>query len=107
MGMVHKQHDFAIHAALLILKAAEFGYQVTLGDAYRDDRCAYGSPDSFHKKRLAIDLNLFRDGIYLTETKDHKPLGEYWKSIGGTWGGDFVNADGTPNPDGNHYSWGE
>lgn len=99
MGMVHKQHDFAIHAALLILKAAEFGYQVTLGDAYRDDRCAYGSKSSKHKRRLAIDLNLFKDGIYLTRTVDHERLGKWWESVGGIWGGSF--------DDGNHYEWPE
>ena len=48
------------------------------------------------KQRLAIDLNLFRDGKYLTLTSDHAPLGAYWQRLGGTWGGDFN--------DGNHYS---
>ena len=72
------------------------GFDITLGDAYRDPRCPYGRPKSLHKKRLAIDLNLFKDGVYLTSTDDHLPLGEYWESIGGSWGGRFN--------DGNHYS---
>jgi len=50
-------------------------------------------------KRLAIDLNLFKDGEYLTDTEDHRFLGEFWESLGGTWGGRW--------DDGNHYSWGE
>ena len=95
--------------ALLILHAEQLGYAVTLGDAYRDPRLhgkmgvkkAYGHRASFHKRRLAIDLNLFRDGRYLRTTKAHQPLGDYWKSIGGSWGGDF------PRPDSNHYSYGE
>ena len=51
---------------------------------------------SNHKVRLALDLNLFKDGRYLSATSDHEPLGEYWESIGGAWGGRF--------DDGNHYS---
>lgn len=97
MGMIERQHLFAVMAAKLILKAAEMGYQVTLGDCFRDDRCDYGAVNSKHKKRLAIDLNLFKDGKYLTETFDHQPLGLFWESIGGIWGGRF--------DDGNHYEW--
>lgn len=96
MTLRQKQSKFAVLAAQLILKAVELGYEVTLGDAYRDLRAAYGSPKSLHRSRLAIDLNLYRDGKYLTETEDHRPLGEWWESIGGSWGGRFN--------DGNHYS---
>jgi hypothetical protein len=82
--------------ALLILHAEQLGYEVTFGDAYRDPRCGYGLRNSLHSQRLAIDLNLFKDGAYLRSTMDHEPLGLYWESIGGTWGGRFN--------DGNHYS---
>lgn len=88
----------------LINKAKELGYQVTLGDAYRDPRLhgemgtkkGYGHPKSAHKLRLAIDLNLFKDGVFMSKTEDHQALGEWWESQGGTWGGRFN--------DGNHYS---
>jgi hypothetical protein len=81
---------------LLILYAYELGYEVTLGDAW----ATTGHIDnSFHYKRLAIDLNLFKDGKYLTKTSDHRMLGEFWESIGGTWGGRFKRKDG------NHYEW--
>lgn len=91
-----KQQRFSRMVALLILHAEKLGYGVTLGDAYRDPQVRHGNPNSLHRHRLAIDLNLFRDGKYLTSTDDHLPLGEYWESIGGTWGGRFR--------DGNHYS---
>jgi len=55
--------------------------------------------DSFHYKRLAIDLNLFYSGRYLTSTKAHQQLGEFWELLGGSWGGRWQ--------DGNHYSYGE
>lgn len=55
---------------------------------------------SFHFKKLAIDLDLFIDGVYQRSTEAHRPLGEFWISIGGIWGGDFPNGQ---NFDGNHY----
>ena len=68
------------------------GYTVTLGDAYRKgDR-------KLHGKRLAIDLNLFIEGEYKTDSESHLPLGLFWESLGGSWGGRFENRDG------NHYS---
>jgi len=82
--------------SLLILYAYQLGYEVTFGDAWARDGHRDGS---FHYKRLAIDLNLFKDGRYLRSTESHRPLGEFWESIGGTWGGRW--------DDGNHYSLGE
>ena len=99
MGIREKQSEFALNVADLIHNAFIMGYEVTLGDAYRDSRCDYGKTDSKHRLRLAIDLNLFSDGLYLETTEDHRPLGEYWESIGGIWGGRF--------DDGNHYEWPE
>ncbi len=93
-----KQRKFTKMVANLILWAYEHGYQLTLGDAWAKTGHVSGS---FHYIRLAIDLNLFKDGKWLTKTEDHLPLGKYWESIGGTWGGGF------PKPDGNHYSLGE
>ncbi len=99
------QDKFAQMVAHLILMADLMGYDVTLGDAHRNPRVfgamgvkkGYGRSQSNHKIRLAIDLNLFdKAGTYLIGTKDHQPLGEYWESIGGSWGGRFN--------DGNHYS---
>ena len=98
MSLQAKQSEFARAVALLILYANQLGYEVTFGDAWAKDGHKEGS---FHYKRLAIDLNLFYDGEYLTTTEAHQPLGEFWESIGGTWGGRFTN------PDGCHYSWGE
>ena len=82
--------------ALLILYAYELGYEVSFGDAWAKTG---HKKDSFHYRRLAIDLNLFLDGDYLKKTEDHKVLGLFWESIGGSWGGRFN--------DGNHYSLGE
>jgi hypothetical protein len=104
MTLRQKQSKFALMVTELITHAYTLGYEVTLGDAYRDPRLhgelgvkkGYGHPKSAHKNRLAIDLNLFKDGKFLGTTDDHKQLGEWWESKGGSWGGRFN--------DGNHYS---
>ena len=98
MSLGNKQRKFTLMVSDLINWACNQGYELTFGDAFAKDG---HSKNSFHYKRLAIDLNLFKDGEYLTTTEAHKPLGIYWKALGGTWGGDFKRKDG------NHYSYGE
>ena len=97
MSIRKQQVAFARMIPRLIDKAFEFGYEVTGGDLYRDPRAPYGSKSSKHRRRLAIDLNLFKHGEYLTRTEDHEELGIWWESQGGIWGGRF--------DDGNHYEW--
>jgi hypothetical protein len=93
----------------LVAKLIEFatanGYDLTWGEAWRTPEQAalnakkgVGIRNSLHGDRLAVDLNLFRDGRFLTATEDHRPLGEYWESLHplARWGGRFK--------DGNHYS---
>ena len=108
-----KQRLFARLVAELILKAYELGYEVTLDWAYRPPEVAAmyaaqgkGIRTSLHTSRLAIDLNLFQDGAYLSATEDHRPLGEWWEQQHELcrWGGRFKDANGDPKPDGNHYS---
>ena len=106
MTLGQKQRLFAKLAADLISRAYATGYEVTLGDAFRDPRVhgalgekkGYGHPKSAHKSRLAIDLNLFKDGKFLQATEDHLALGEWWEAQHPDcrWGGRFN--------DGNHYS---
>lgn len=104
MTLSQKQRLFSKMIAELILWAYEQGYEVTLGDAYRDPRVhgalgekmGYGARNSCHKMRLAMDLNLFKDGKYCTDEASHGLLGEKWESMGGSWGGRFQDA--------NHYS---
>lgn len=106
-----RQRLFARLIAEHVLWLYEQGYEVTEGDSYRDPRLhgdfgvkkGYGAARSFHKIRLAKDLNLFKDSEYLATTEAHRLSGEKWKSRHPlcTWGGDFKS------PDGNHYSLGE
>ena len=94
--LLDTQFRFTSMVADLIRFAYSRGFTLSFGDAFRDGRCKYGHPNSLHRLRLAVDFNLFRDGKWMKDTEAHRELGEYWESIGGSWGGRFG--------DGNHYS---
>lgn len=108
MNLREKQSIFANLVAKLIFQAQDMGYQVTLGEALRSPeeaarlaKLGKGTKNSLHIQKLAIDLNLFKDGEYLDSTEDHQRLGEWWEGqsfadIKCAWGGRFG--------DGNHYS---
>lgn len=108
MSLGNKQRKFTKLLISLLDFAYTRGYEITLGDAYRDpklhghigEKKAYGHRNSCHKIRLAIDLNLFKDGTFLVNNKDHEPIGVYWESLDPLcrWGGRFKKSDG------NHYS---
>lgn len=107
MTLGERQRVFTRLVAKLIEHAYETGYGLTFGEAYRtpeqaalNAKTGKGIASSLHGMRLAIDLNLFRDGKFLANSEDHRPLGEYWKTLHPDccWGGDFSR------PDGNHYS---
>lgn len=106
MKLGEKQELFMQLLPRLIDKAHELGFKLRGGDLYRDPRVhgdlgvrkSYSHPSSAHKVRLAIDLNLFKDGEFLQLTEDHRVLGEWWEQQHPLcrWGGRFN--------DGNHYS---
>ena len=72
-------------------KDLEQGLKLGLVKVKKDTRRYMGAIE-----RNAVDLNLFKAGKYVALTEDHRPLGEWWESQGGAWGGRFE--------DGNHYS---
>lgn len=95
MSLRTEQSKFVVMIGKLITYADMRGYQLTFGDAYRDPRVfgeigvpkGYGNRKSNHKNRLAVDLNLFVNGNYITNS-DHYAfidLVEFWIRIGGSW----------------------
>lgn len=108
MTLREKQSKFVKLVARLIDRATDLGYELTFAEAYRTPEQAAlnaasgaGIKNSLHTQRLAIDLNLFKDGVFLSSGDAHRPLGEYWESLSTPdytccWGGRFK--------DGNHYS---
>ena len=111
MRLGKKQELFMRLLPRLIDKAHNLGFEIRGGDLFRDPRLhgehgtkkGYGHKTSCHKLKLAIDLNLFKDGRFVSSTAGHKELGEWWEKQHELcrWGGRFK--------DGNHYSithWG-
>ncbi len=99
MTLGEKQRLFTRLIGRLIDYAYSNGYELTFGDAYATTGHI---ENSNHYKRLAVDFNLFKDGVWLQKTEDHLFLGEWWERLGKklgvplAWGGRFS--------DGNHYS---
>jgi len=102
-----KQSLFVQLVAQLIVHARTLGVELTFGEAYRSPEEAArlaalgkGIKASLHTSRLAIDLNLFKDGTYQSATAAHLELGTFWEALNPLcrWGGRFKK------PDGNHYS---
>lgn len=107
MTLSEKQQIFTANVANLITWAYSNGFSLSFGEAYRTPEQAAlnakhgtGIVNSLHILRLAVDLNLFKDGQFMFASTDHKPLGDYWKTLhaDNRWGGDFLKSDG------NHYS---
>ena len=104
MRLSEKQAIFAVNVAHLILYINGTGFTCTFGEAFRTSEQAewnaargIGIKDSQHCRRLAVDLNLFKDGVYCSTSDAHKPFGEFWEAMNALnrWGGRFN--------DGNHY----
>lgn len=105
MTLREKQSLFVVLVARLIDYASALGYELTFGEAYRSPeeaarlaKAGKGIAKSLHTSRLAIDLNLFKDGVYQRGTEAYRPLGEWWERQDPLckWGGFFG--------DGNHFS---
>lgn len=69
-----------------------------LAACIRDNGKANGIRNSGHMRKLAADVSLFRNGVYLSSTEDYRLLGEWWEKQDSLcrWGGRFS--------DGNHFS---
>ena len=92
MSFGQTQIDFTVAIGKLIEYANRQGYGLTFGDAYRDPRAfgkigvdkLYSHPNSNHKRRLAVDFNLFVDGKYVGGWNNAwKDLHDKWILLGG------------------------
>jgi|SRR3990167_9705461 len=108
MTLRQKQSTFAFLIARLLIYINDNKYEFTFGEALRTPEQAalyaksgIGDKNSLHIKKLAIDINLFKNGKYLSSTESHKLFGEWWEKQHAhcRWGGRFN--------DGNHYEFTE
>lgn len=112
MTLRQKQSVFAFLSARLMIFIHNAGYEYTYGETYRSAQEAErlyklykagkgtrAALISGHTKKLAVDLNLFKNGRYLSSTEAHKIFGDWWENqhINCEWGGRYG--------DGNHYEF--
>ncbi len=108
MKLSDHQWEFLKDLAALILWAENCGYKLTGGDLYRSESTQARLVESGlsrtmrsqHRKKLAIDLNLFIDGTYQQSTDAYLLIGLFWESLSSlnVWGGRWQSF-----PDGNHF----
>lgn len=88
MTLGELQRAFPPLVAKLIEFAYAQGFELTFSEAWRTPEQAQWNADhgkgianSLHCERLAIDLNLFKDGVYQTDSEPYKPLADYWLTL--------------------------
>src|SRR3989304_3702026 len=101
MTLREKQSKFTAMIGELFCKAPELGTPVFIMEMYRSletqkayvARGASKTLNSKHLDGLAVDLvflgDLRDDGKINYSPEKYRPLGEFWESIGGRWGGRF------------------
>lgn len=101
--LLAKQQQFFFMLSSLFAKAVELAIPLKLGRGLCCESCS--TETSLHRSSLALDLLWVKpDGSFAT-WEDYRPLGEYWESLGGSWGGRFdLNGDGVSKDDANHFS---
>jgi hypothetical protein len=94
MSLRENRVVFTRNIATLITWAFDSGIEVALGPDGMKHKT-----NSLHYSGLAVDLNAYRGGQYLTSSEDYRAMGEHWKWLHtlNRWGGDFPG-------DGNHFS---
>jgi len=93
------QDEFGKFLPILMQFIHSSNYTYSLGDARARPEDERHIKNSNHYSGLAIDLNLFKNGIWLKNTEDHAEFGKFWESLHPNcrWGGRWS--------DGNHYEF--
>ncbi len=107
MSMVAEQAAFLLDVCKLIQHANEQGWVITGGELYRtpEQQAIHfkagrsKTMNSVHLRRMAIDLNFFRDGKLVWDREQIAPLGKFWESLNpkNRWGGNFRSLVDVPH----------
>lgn len=104
MKLSEKQIIFSkMVGELLLWIYRQTGYGISLGEVLRTpeqqklylEQGKSKTANSMHLYKLAIDLNLFINGVYVLDENKYRKLGEYWEQLGkannitARWGGRF------------------
>ena len=107
MNLSDEQAAFLLDACKLVQHATEQGFKVTSGELFRtaEQQAIYVQTgrsktlNSNHLKRLAIDLNFFKEGQIIWDKGILAPLGAYWETLHpkNRWGGNFKSLVDCPH----------
>ena len=113
MTLRENQEKFTDDTLLLFAYIKGNAYTFTYGEVWRHEimQAWYvengfsKTMNSNHRKRLAIDLNIFKDGSYITNKLMLQHIGDYWESLSpeNKWGGNFVDSKGSSYEDTPHF----
>ncbi|MCE4555399.1 glycoside hydrolase family 19 protein [Roseateles cellulosilyticus] len=110
--LVREQSVFLVHVCELVRKAGELGFSASAGELYRtpEQQALHvmngrsTTMASQHLKRLAIDINFFRDApdgrpLLVSDVETLRPLGQFWEGLDGAnrWGGNWTSAKDLPH----------
>lgn len=102
MPLNKAQFIFSRNLAKLITSIYDEGYTCSMGEVLRTREQAEfyaeqgkGIVDSLHCYKLAADINLFKNGAYLTDFDSYRRFGIYWEKLHdkNRWGGNFNRVD--------------
>ena len=96
MTLSEQQCRFTFNLSRLIAQAVGLGYEIKILEVNRTvetqkEYVAKGvswTMDSRHLDKLAADVMIYKNGL-VVEDEAYRPLGVYWESLGGRWGGRF------------------
>lgn len=110
MSLVAEQATFLLDACKLIEFATAQGFVVTGGELLRtvEQEMLYVKQGRSslkdvnkcnHLRRLAIDLNFFKDGKLVYDKVILQPIGDYWQSLNpkNSWGGNWKSFKDIPH----------
>lgn len=80
--LLQKQFKFTEMLGELILYAYRNGFTLTLGEGFVSSGTGH-MKGSLHYIRLAQDLNIFKDGVWLQDGTGLDVLHDFWDSLGG------------------------
>lgn len=107
MSLVAEQAAFLLDVGKLVQFATDNNWVVTGGELYRtpEQQEIYlktgrsKTMASNHLRRLAVDLNFFKDGKLIYDKHLLAPLGQFWESLNpkNRWGGNFKSFVDVPH----------
>jgi hypothetical protein len=105
--MGEKQQKFALMLAEFIIWLNKNNYTVRIGEVWRPiemqelylktgkTRAKY----SKHQDKVAADLAIFKNGIWLKSKEELNNIGKYWENmdVDNRWGGNFQSLTDCPH----------